>query len=135
MKMKKVVRKKTETEYVKLGTSSVEAFLERSLARARKLDRGEKIPTEITITFEDPSDLMRVLSAQRVRVLHTVRMKPTPISGLATILKRDRRAVSRDVRVLESFGLVKTHDESNPGHGMMKIVEPLAAKYQLVATI
>jgi predicted transcriptional regulator len=135
MKTKNAVSKKTEAGYVKLGTGSVEAFFERSLARVRKLDRGEKLPTEMRITFEDPSDLMRVLSAQRVRVLHTVRMKPTPISGLAAMLKRDRKAVSRDVKVLESFGLVKTHQESNPGHGMMKVVEPLAAKYQLVTII
>jgi predicted transcriptional regulator len=81
------------------------------------MDRGEKLPAEIRITFEDPSDLMRMLSAQRVRVLHAVRIKPTPISSLAAILKRDRKAVSRDVKVLESFGLVKTHEASNPGHG------------------
>src|SRR6266478_3134317 len=103
MKIKNVVSKKM----AKLGTGGVESFFERSLARARKLDSGEKLPAEMRITFEDPSDLMRVLSAQRIRVLHTVRVKPRPISGLATILKRDRKAVSRDVKVLASFGLVK----------------------------
>ena len=135
MKTKNAVDKRMETGQVKLGTGSADVFFDRSLARARRLDRGEKLPSEMRITFEDPSDLMRVLSAERVRVLHTVRMKPRPISGLAAILKRDRKAVSRDVKVLESFGLVKTHEALNPGHGMMKVVEPLAAKYQLVATI
>jgi predicted transcriptional regulator len=132
MKSAKAPRK---TGRVKLATGTVDAFIERSLDRARKLDRGEKLPAEMTMTFEDPSDLIRVLSAQRVRVLLSVRAKPRPVSDLAVILKRDRKAVSRDVKVLESFGLVKLNPKPNPGHGVMKVVEPLAAKYQLVATI
>ena len=87
------------------------------------------------MTFEDPSDLLRVLSAQRVRVLHAVRARPTPISELAGTLRRDRKAVRRDVSLLESFGLVKTREEPNPGHGRRRVVEPRAAKYQLMATI
>jgi len=51
------------------------------------------------------------------------------------MLKRDRKAVSRDVKVLESFGLLKTREQPNPGHGMMKVVEPLAEKYYLTATV
>ena len=109
--------------------------MERSLERARKLDRRERLPSDITMTFDDPSDLVRVLSAERVRVLYAVRAKPTPVSKLAATLRRDRKAVRRDVSLLESFGLVKTREEANPGHGRRRIVEPRAAKYQLVATI
>jgi predicted transcriptional regulator len=132
MKSARVTKK---TGSVTLASGTVKAFIERSLDRARKLDRGERLPAEITMTFEDPADLMRVLSVQRVRVLLTVRIKPRPVSALAVVLQRDRKAVSRDVKVLESFGLVRTRPKPNPGHGVMKIVEPLAAKYQLVATI
>jgi len=87
------------------------------------------------MTFEHPSDLVRVLSVQRMRVLHTIRIQPQPISGLALILRRDRRAVSRDVKVLESFGLVKTKEQRNPGHGRVRVVEPLDTKYRLTATV
>jgi len=123
---------------LKLSTETVDDFFKRSRERACKLDKGGKLPAEIRVTFEDPADLVRVLSAERVRVLHTVRTKTTkstPISSLATILKRDRKAVSRDVKVLESFGLLKTREQLNPGHGIMKVVEPLAEKYYLTATI
>jgi predicted transcriptional regulator len=113
----------------------VDAFFERSLDRARKLDRGETLPAEMRLTFEDPSDLLRVLTAQRVRVLHAVRNKPSAVTDLAIVLKRDRTAVRRDVEILTSFGLVTTHEETNPGHGRRKIIEPLASKYELVATI
>jgi predicted transcriptional regulator len=116
-------------------TGTTEAFFERSLARARKLDRGEKLPAEMRLTFQDPADLLRALTAQRVRVLYAVRKKPAPVSDLAVVLKRDRTAVKRDVKILASLGLVKIHEETNPGHGRRKMVEPLASKYELVATI
>ncbi len=133
--MKTEAKKARRRVEVTVGTSTSEDFFKRSLERARKLDRGEKLPAEIRLTFEDPADLMRVLSEQRIRVLRTVRVKPSPVSDLAVTLKRDRKAVSRDVKILESFGLVRTQVQPNPGHGLMKIVEPLAARYQLVATI
>lgn len=120
---------------VKVGAGTAGDIFKRSLERARKLDRGEKLPAEIRLTFENPADLMRILSEQRIRVLKTVRAKPRPVSDLAITLNRDRKAVSRDVKILESFGLVRTHAQPNPGHGVMKVIEPLAAKYQLVATI
>jgi predicted transcriptional regulator len=70
-----------------------------------------------------------------VRVLHAVREKPAPVSELAATLKRDRKAVKRDVSLLESFGLVNSREEINPGHGRRRIIVPRAARYQLVATI
>jgi predicted transcriptional regulator len=120
---------------VTVTSGSVNAFIGRSVERARKLDRGQKLPSEITLSFEDPADLVRVLSAERVRVIHAVRKKPAAVSELAATLGRDRKAVKRDVSLLESFGLVNAREEINPGHGRRRIIEPLAAKYQLVATI
>jgi hypothetical protein len=49
---------------VTVSSGSVEVFVGRSLERARKMDRGEQLPLEITMTFEDPADLVRVLSAR-----------------------------------------------------------------------
>jgi predicted transcriptional regulator len=113
----------------------VDEFFARSRERARKLDRGERMPVEIRVVFEDPADLMQVLSTERIRVLQAVRTRRIPVSQLASDLKRDRQAVMRDVRLLESFGLLKTRDAPNPGNGRRRIVAPLAARYQLVANI
>lgn len=118
-----------------VSTGAVEDFFGRSLNRARKLDRGEKLPAEMRLTFEDPADLLRALTAQRVRVLYAVRKKPAPVSDLAVVLKRDRTAVKRDVKILTSLGLLTIHEENNPGHGRRKIVEPLASRYELVAMV
>lgn len=133
--MRHVKPTKREPRHVTVSSGTVEAFIGRSLERARKMDRGEELPCEITMTFEDPADLVRMLSAERVRVLRSVRAKPAPISELAATLGRDRKAVKRDVSLLESFGLLNAREEVNPGHGRRRIIEPRAATYRLVATI
>jgi predicted transcriptional regulator len=120
---------------VTLEIGTLDEYVERSRERAKKLDRGEKLAPEIRLTFEDPADLLRVLAGERLRVLRTIREQRTTVSGLAAILRRDRKAVSRDVKLLESLGLLKTYRESNPGHGVNTIVEPLAKKYHLTATL
>lgn len=133
--MKSARTTKKAPRRVTVSSGTVDAFIGRSLERARKLDSGEKLPSEIIMTFEDPADLVRVLSAERVRVLRAVRAKPAAVSELAITLGRDRKAVRRDVSLLEAFGLVDARQEVNPGHGRRTIIEPRAAKYQLVATI
>ena len=125
--------KKTDTFTV--GTGAAAEFFERSSRRARQLDAGEKLAPELRLTFEDPADFLRALTTQRVRVLHAVRKGPAAVLDLAATLGRDRTAVKRDVKILTSLGLVRTREETNPGHGRRKIVEPLAARYELVARI
>jgi len=120
---------------VKVGVGTVDEFFERSLNRARKLDRAERLTPEMRLTFEDPADLIRATTPKRVEIIHTVRKHSAAVSEIARILHRDRAAVDRDVKVLESLGLVKTDWETNPGHGRRKIVRPLAGKYELIATI
>jgi predicted transcriptional regulator len=135
-KLKEEVWETGDGQVVTLTTGTLDEYVERSIDRANKMDRGERIEPELRVTFQDPADLLRVLSVERIRVLRTIRRKTKPtISGLAIILKRDRKAVSRDVKLLESLGLLRTRDESNPGHGVKTVVEPLAEIYHLTATV
>lgn len=120
---------------ITLRTGSTDDFFNRLLERAKKLDKGEVLPPGITITFEDPEDLLEVLSSERVRLLRKVKGETMRISALANGLKRDVRAVSRDVSLLEKAGLLRTSYLPNPGHGRMKVVEPVAREYKLVANI
>ena len=120
---------------LRVAGDGVKGFFSRAREHARRLDRGEELAPEITVSFENAIDMMRVLSAQRVRLLHVAREKATPMSDLALDLRRDTRAVARDVDLLERFGLLRSRYEKNPGHGKRRIVESRAAKYQLVATI
>ena len=120
---------------VNLRTGSTEDFFRRARDRARKLDGGETLPAEITINFEDPAELIKILSSERVRLLRQVKGASLQVSALALGLKRDVRAVSRDVSLLEKAGLLRTRYEANPGHGRLKMVEPVAQEFRLVASL
>ncbi len=116
-----------------IRTDGFEGHKRRSLARARKLDRGERIEPERTITFESPLDMLEVLTVERVRLCEVARTQPFSISGLATALKRDPKSVRRDVLKLERVGVLRTREEINPGHGRVRIVEPVAKSFELRA--
>jgi predicted transcriptional regulator len=120
---------------VHVKTGSVDEFFGRVRARAEKLDRGESLPAEITIAFEDPMELLSILTPERVRLLRRAKAGSLPISELASGLSRDVRAVSRDVVLLERAGLLRTSYRANPGHGKLKIVEPVAREYRLTASL
>jgi predicted transcriptional regulator len=120
---------------VTLRTGSTEEFFNRLRERAKKLDRGETLPAGITINFEDPIDLLKVITSERVRLLRRVKEQSQQISALASDLKRDVRAVSRDVSLLEQAGLLRTSYRTNPGHGRLKVVEPVAQEYKLIASL
>src|ERR1035438_4732313 len=135
---KRNVAKRSSEPKVIVSAGTVEDFFKRAHEDAKKMEQGELLPPELRVTFEDPIEMLRALSVERMRVIKIVRKhhatNPT-VSTLAVILKRDRKAVSRDVKLLESLGLLKTRNQLNPGHGIMKVVEPLAETYHLAATI
>jgi predicted transcriptional regulator len=120
---------------ITLRVGSTEDFFDRLREHAKKLDRGETLPPGITITFEDPEDLLAVLTSEKVRLLRRVKGESQQLSALASSLKRDVRAVSRDVSLLEKAGLLRTSYQSNPGHGRKKVVESVAQEYKLVANL
>jgi predicted transcriptional regulator len=120
---------------VSVRTGTANEFFGRVREHAAKLDRGELFPAEITITFEDPEELLNLLTAERVRLLRRAKAGSLPISALASGLRRDIRAVSRDVVLLEKAGLLRTCYRPNPGHGRIKLVEPVAREYRLTASL
>lgn len=120
---------------VNIATGSADAFFDRIRSHAAALDRGESIAPEITITFEDPLEMLNVLTAERVRLLRKAKSGALPIVALASGLKRNVRAVSRDVDRLEKAGLLRTSYRVNPGHGRHKVVESVARKYNLTASL
>ena len=120
---------------VNIATGAADQFFNRVRSHAAKLDRGETIPAEITITFEDPLEMLNVLTSERVRLLRWTKAGALPIADLAFGLNRDVRAVSRDVVRLEKAGLLRTSYRANPGHGRCKVVEPVAREYNLTAIL
>jgi len=126
---------KTKKHSVIVGSGSTEDFFSRVRQHAQMLDRGETLPAEIRITFEDPLELLSVLSAERVRLLQRAKTGALPLAELASGLKRHTRAVHRDVAILENAGLLRTRYQTNPGHGRRKMVEAVAQRYNLSADL
>lgn len=120
---------------VNIGTGTAADFFERIRSHAKRLDSGESLPAEVNVTFEDPSEMLKVLTAERVRLLRRAKAGSVAVSDLASGLRRDVRAVNRDVVLLEKAGLLRTSYRVNPGHGRLKIVEPVAREYRLIANI
>jgi predicted transcriptional regulator len=120
---------------VTITTETADQFFARIIENATKLDRGERIAPGITITFEDPLEMLDVLTSARVQLLRKAKAGATPVADLASALKRDVRAVSRDVDRLEKAGLLRTSFETNPGHGRRKVVEPVAREFCLTANL
>lgn len=115
-------------------TDGFEGYRERALARAKKLTHKEKIKPKVSITFESPLDMLEVLTAERMRLCEVARTQAYSVTGLAAALGRDPKSVRRDVQKLERVGVLRTREEINPGHGRVRMVEPVARRFELRAS-
>ena len=79
--------------------------------------------------------MFTVLSEARRRLMLEIMREPRTISELSDRLHRDRAAVTKDISLLERLGLVVSQRQSNPGHGIQKIVRAVAARIEMVATL
>jgi predicted transcriptional regulator len=70
--------------------------------------------------------MLHFLTTAKINLINNIRAQPNSVTNIAKALKRKRAAVYRDIHEMEQFGLVKTHEEINPGHGRHKIVELVA---------
>ena len=113
----------------------VDTFFERGRRLAKAAGRGDAIPSSRVVAFEDVESLLHVLTEKRVLLLRQIKKTPTSISLLAKKLNRDRSAVTRDIQVLERFGVVQVTEKPLPGHGRQKWITPLAGEIRLTAVL
>jgi predicted transcriptional regulator len=129
--MKKLNRKNSPLLRIKTGT--VDEFFANTKHAMRAADKNEPIPESHTLMFEDPLDMLNFLTVSKIKLINNIRNHPDSITNIAKSLHRNRAAVYRDIHELEKFGLVKIHEEINPGHGRHKIVELIAPALKLEA--
>jgi predicted transcriptional regulator len=118
---------------IKTGTE--EDFFKRGQRLARAADHGEQLPDERIISFEDPADVMKLITTARLTLFRAVKEMPGSITEISERLHRDRSAVKRDVDELERAGLVTVAEKVLPGHGRMKEVRATANRFSLQADI
>ena len=120
---------------IEIRVEKAEAFFDRGRRIARLADRREAIPPSRVVAFEDVESFLLLLTQKRVLLLKQLKHTPASISELARKLNRDRSAVTRDVQLLERFGVVQVTEKPLPGHGKQKWITPIARDIELTAHI
>ncbi|MDP2834302.1 MAG: MarR family transcriptional regulator [Pseudomonadota bacterium] len=118
---------------IKTGTEK--DFFKRGRHLAKAADLGEQLPDERIISFEDPAEVMKLITAARLALFREVKEMPGSITQISERLHRDRSAVKRDVDELARAGLVTIADMVLPGHGRMKEVRATANRFILQAEV
>lgn len=112
-----------------------DGFFSRAKDAARKADQAQNFDGKVTLSFEDPQRMFTVLSESRRRLMSEVMREPKTIKELTSRLHRNRSAVTKDVGMLEKMGLIVSSRQSNPGHGLQKLVQSVAPRIEMVATL
>lgn len=118
-----------------IRTDDVANFFARARDAARRADSGQDFDGKITLSFEDPQRMFVVLSEARRRLMLEVMREPKTINELSLCLHRNRSAITKDVGLLEKMGLIVSQKQTNPGHGIQKLVQAIAPKIEMVATL
>jgi predicted transcriptional regulator len=120
---------------VVIRTDDVAGFFSRARDAARRADQGQPFEGKVTLSFEDPQKMFTVLSETRRRLMLEVMTEAKSINELTHRLHRNRSAITKDVGLLEKMGLVVSRREANPGHGIQKVVQSVAPRIEMVATL
>jgi predicted transcriptional regulator len=91
---------------VLITSETIGDFFTRGRNTAQVLDQKKRIKPRRIISFEEPHDLLKFLSENKLKLVSTVRSKPNSISGLAKYLKRSRTSIGKDVQELEAVGIL-----------------------------
>ena len=59
---------------------------------ARAADRNEALPSESTISFEDPADVVKLITTARLALFRAIKEMPGSITQISARLHRDRSA-------------------------------------------
>ena len=118
-----------------IRTDDVAGFFSRAKDAARRADAGEAFEGKVTLSFEEPKRMFTVLSDARRRLMLEVMHESKTINELSHRLHRNRSAITKDIGLLEKMGLLVSHRQANPGHGIQKVVRSIAPKIEMVATL
>lgn len=97
-----------------IKTATEDDFFKRGRTLARLADNAEALPEEYVVSFEDPADVLKLLSTARLALLKAIKEQPGSINALAKRLHRDRSAVQRDTDVLDRHSRRRVQGSSGP---------------------
>ena len=120
---------------ITIRTGSTEEFFKKIKNVMKDLDERKPITPSHTITFEDPMEMLHFLNEGKINLINVIRIQPDSITNIAKKANRSREAVSRDIKEMAKYGLVKIINAINPGHGRHKIIGLEANQLKLEAVI
>uniref|UniRef100_A0A7C4VRC1 MarR family transcriptional regulator n=1 Tax=Desulfatirhabdium butyrativorans TaxID=340467 RepID=A0A7C4VRC1_9BACT len=120
---------------VTIRTGKVDEFFSRAREAALRADRGEPFEGKVTISFEDPDDMLMLLSGGRRRILMEVMKRPQSVQSLADILSRNQSTIAKQIRYLEQKGLLSRKKAPTEENGSEVFVEAIAPRIELVAML
>ena len=120
---------------VTIRTGKVDDFFSRAREAALKADRGEPFEEKVTISFEDPDQMLMLLSGGRRRIMLEVMKRPQTVQNLANILNRNRSTIAKEIRYLEEKGLLTRKKERAKENRTEVFVEAVAPQIELVAML
>ena len=108
---------------VELKAGSISDFFASAKETAKEIDEKTKV-TKKNIIWVDPIDLMAILKPERTKIVQYLRKKRRVFfSELLSDMHRTPVSLNNDLKILSKYQLVKIFKESNPGHGVHKVIE------------
>jgi predicted transcriptional regulator len=108
---------------VELKAGSISDFFASAKETAKEIDEKTKV-TRKNIIWVDPIDLMAILKPERTKIVKYLRKKRRVFfSELLSDMHRTPVSLNNDLKILSKYQLVKIFKESNPGHGVHKVIE------------
>lgn len=108
---------------VELKAGSISDFFASAKETAKEIDEGRKV-TKKNIIWVEPFDLMAILKPERTKLVQYLRKKRRVFfSELMSEMQRTSGSLNNDLKILSKYQLVKIFKESNPGHGVHKVIE------------
>ncbi len=118
-----------------ITTDTEAAFFKRGQKLAKLADKGLRVPEQQIISFEDPGDVLSLLTTARLALFQAIHHAPGSITAISQRVQRDRSVVKRDIDALAKYGLVRIDDKPLAGHGRMKEVHTTAKRFRLEANL
>jgi predicted transcriptional regulator len=110
---------------IKIKSGSLSDFFDSAKETAKEIDEGKLVTRKNTI-WVDSKELMYLLKPERADLIRYLRgKKRVCFSDLASKMKRTAVSLNKDLILLSKYQLVKMYKETNPGHGVHKVVEPM----------
>ncbi len=108
---------------VELKAGTIVDFFSSAKETAKEIDEGKKVIRK-NIVWVDPVDLMAILKPERTKIVQYLRKKQKVFfSELLLDMQRTPVSLNNDLKILLKYQLVKIYKESNPGHGLHKVIE------------